>query len=112
MRGVGLLTDKPEHKIDFKAIFAAVRDNRDKLDACKRHLFNSEIPGIEGGVAAMFGRKMECVNCGGSMDLTAINHYVRGYEAHGGNGDDILPGWREEPNAGNGRRYFKGDADR
>lgn len=107
-----MLTDEPQGKVDFKAIFEAVRANRDKLDACRRHLFEGAVPGIEGGVGAMFGRKMECKACGGSMDLIAINHYVRGYEAHGGDGNDILPGWRDPGTPlGNERKFFRGDQE-
>lgn len=90
-------------------MFAAVRDNRDKLDACKRHRFPAEVPGIEGGVVGMFGQRIKCLNCHGSMDLIALNYYVRGFEAAGGNPNDVLPGWREEGGSSD-RRYFGGEA--
>lgn len=57
----------------------------------------------------MLGRKVQCKKCGGLMDLVHLNFYVRGFEAAGGNGNDILPGWKEEP--GNGRRFFKPPED-
>lgn len=56
------------------------------------------------------GIKLTCERCGGQLDLVAINHYVRGYEAAGGSGNDVVTGWREpEDNADGGkseRRYF------
>lgn len=97
---------KPE-PIDFGALMARVNENRRRLDACPRHLFPERVPGIEGGVGAMLGQKIRCKKCGGEMDLVALNYYVRGFEAAGGNGNDVLPGWKEEP--GNGRRYFKAE---
>ncbi len=30
------------------------------------------------------------------MDLVKLNFYVRGYEASGNSGNDILPGWKPE----------------
>lgn len=93
---------KPE-PIDFGALYAKVQENRRRLDGCPRHLFPAAVPGIEGGVAAMMGRKIECERCKGQMDLVALNFYIRGYEAAGKSGNDILPGWRsDEPQ----RRYF------
>jgi hypothetical protein len=88
--------------------YAAIEANRDKLDGCKRHRFPAEVPGIENGPGAMFGQKIRCLECGGAMDLVALNYYVRGYEAAGGNGNDVLPGWREEGTTSD-RRYFGED---
>ncbi len=103
---------KPEPKpIDFKAIFANVEANRQKLDACPRHLFNSEIPGIEGGVASMFGRKMECERCGGALDLVNIGYYIRGYEASGKSGNDIMPGWKPDKPTQPTRKFFREPSD-
>jgi hypothetical protein len=97
---------KPK-EIDFQAIFQRVEANRAKLDACPRHLFKSEIPGIEGGVGAMFGRKMHCERCNGEMDLVSINFYIRGYEAAGKSGNDIMPGWRPTEPAKPTRKFFR-----
>lgn len=99
-----------EPQLDLRSRIEQVRANRDKLDACPRHSFGANVPGIEGGVAAMFGQKVKCVKCGGEMDLVALNYYVRGYEAAGKSGNDILPNWREEE-PGNGRSYFNPDKD-
>jgi hypothetical protein len=99
-----------EPQIDMRGRLEAIRANRDRLDACPRHSFAYEVPGIEGGVAAMFGQKVKCLKCGGFMDLVALNYYIRGYEAAGKDGNDVLPGWREEK-PGNGRTYFKPPED-
>lgn len=87
-------------------LLAKIKANRDKLDACPGHRFSGEIPGIAEGSIGMLGQKIECLRCKGGMDLVALNYYVRGYEAAGGNGNDVLPGWREEQPT-NERRYFK-----
>lgn len=90
-------------KIDTKALMQKCRDNRDKLDACPRHFFP-----LPPGTGIALGVKLECERCGGQLDLVAINHYVRGYEAHGGSGNDIVTGWREpeEPVVKPERRFF------
>jgi hypothetical protein len=88
---------------DAKAVFQKCRDNRDRLDACPRHFF--PLPPSTG---IQLGVKLECERCGGKLDLVAINYYVRGYEAAGGDGNDIVSGWREPEAAGGNseRRYF------
>ncbi len=76
---------------DAKAAWKRICENRDKLDACPRHHF--EPLGLEG---IRLGAKATCTECGGEMDLTKLNFYIRGYEAAGKNGNDILPGWKPE----------------
>ncbi len=95
-------------EIDYGAIMARIKANRDKLDACPRHLF----PPIVGStnVAALFGKKIACTHCGGEIDMVAMNFYIRGYEAAGHSGNDILPGWKDD-NAEPRRKYFEGDRD-
>lgn len=90
--------------IDTKALMQKCRDNRDKLDACPRHFFP-----LPPSTPMYLGIKLTCERCDGQLDLVAINHYVRGYEAAGGSGNDIVTGWREPDNADGGkseRRYF------
>jgi hypothetical protein len=95
--------------IDYKALFAKVQANRDRLDACPRHFFKDLLV-----IPRQLGQKAECSVCKGELDLVAINYYVRGYEASGKSGNDIVPGWKEEP--GNepiktirARTFFKHD---
>lgn len=78
--------------IDYKALFERVRLNRDLLDACPRHHFPELAV-----VPRKLGQKTTCSVCTGQMDMVAINYYVRGYEAGGHSGNDIVPGWKEEP---------------
>ena len=80
---------KPE-PIDFSALYNKVRENRDRLDACPRHFFPDLIV-----KPRHLGQKAKCSVCGGEMDLIAINYYVRGFEAAGKSGNDIVPGWKE-----------------
>jgi len=65
--------------------------NRDKLDNCKKHRFNSE------GISLYVGVQLACTNCGGHMDAVQAFRYCQGYEAAGGNPNDIIDGFREEP---------------
>ena len=82
-----------------RELMEAAKANRDKLDNCPRHYF-PELGQI------VFGAKAVCKKCGGSMDLVAVNYYVRGYEAAGRSGNDIVPGWKpDEPPK---RKFFKG----
>lgn len=92
--------------IDFAALFARVNENRNRLDGCKRHLFAGDLPGIAGGVGAMIGQKVECIRCKGKIGLIELSFYIRGYEAAGKSGNDILPGWREPADDTPRRRYF------
>lgn len=72
--------------MDTKKILAEVKENTRKLDSCDRHLFNGErVP---------FGKKYTCLKCGGKLNGTDVLYYINGYEAAGGDCDDIYPGWR------------------
>ena len=87
----------------LKAKFEAAKANRDLLDNCPRHSFDA-IPISQ----IAFGGRATCKRCNGEMDLVALNYYVRGYEAAGKSGNDILPGWKEEqPGNVTTRRFFK-----
>lgn len=78
-------------------------ENRVRLDGCSRHRFE---PITDEQLTP--GNRIECKNCGGWMDLVGLNYYVRGYEAAGKNGNDILPNWKPEPEPPSTRRFFKG----
>lgn len=73
-------------KSDVKQIFEDVKANIAKLLACKRHRFTA-------GVRPAFGQKLTCQECGGTMGLMSAGEYIRGYEAAGGNADDVWPGY-------------------
>jgi len=95
-------------KMDAQDRFQRIKLNNDRLNSCQRHEFPNAIPGIENGVASMFGQKIKCIRCDGEADLLYVNAYIRGYEASGKSGNDIMRGWRDaEPK----RRFFKPDTD-
>lgn len=90
--------------------WAEISANNDMLNACPRHFFELSDEEIAEGVGGLFGKKLTCRRCNGSMRLTDINHYVRGFAAAGGNPNDVLPGWNndgKEPQST--RRFFRGD---
>lgn len=73
-------------KKESPSIMAEVKANRAKLDGCYRHLFDIPKP-------ITMGAKYHCQKCGGQTSLTDIGWYIRGYVAHGGDANDIVPGW-------------------
>lgn len=97
------MEDAGKPKVNFGEIYARVDENRKRLDACPRHLFEA-LPLDQ----VAFGGKIECKKCKGKLELLAVNQYIRGYEAAGKNGNDILPGWREvdDPAAPPKRKHF------
>lgn len=74
--------------IDTKAIWQQIKANSEKLRACKRHRFPAG--------PIKLGQRHTCLDCGGEIDGVALLHYVEGYEAAGGDGADIYPGFRGE----------------
>lgn len=68
-------------------LFEQIKANRRRLDAYPKHRFDLGEPPYR------FGEKATCQNCGGSMDLTDIGQYARGYAAAGGNPNDVVPNW-------------------
>lgn len=69
-------------------LYAEIRANQNRLDACKRHRFDLGDPPYE------FGMKVTCQNCGGEMDAIKAFVYVQGYEAAGGDPNDVIPNFR------------------
>lgn len=65
-----------------------IRANHAKRDACPRHLFLYE--------KLTFGQQMRCEHCRSTMQITDAGFYVKGYMAHGGNPDDVWPGWNDK----------------
>lgn len=75
--------------MDVKAIWEEVKDNQKKIRGCKRHDFGNA------GLVKI-GQKLTCKNCGGAMGLAEIGNYIRGYQAAGGSGTDIIADWQGE----------------
>lgn len=72
---------------DAKSLWEDVKANRRKIDECERHL-------VPGGTDIKLGQKHVCLNCRGALQLTDIGPYIQGYEAAGGQADDVWPGYR------------------
>jgi len=73
-----------------KERFLAIRFNRIKLDCCKQHKFNPvTLPLNPQG-------KVVCMNCEGYMDLGSANQYMRGFEAAGGDSNEVWADILEE----------------
>lgn len=70
---------------EFKSALAEIKENSRKLDSCSVHKFSGErMPP---------GNKHTCLNCGGIMKGENVLYYIKGYEANGGDCNDIYPGW-------------------
>lgn len=72
-----------------KSIWQEVQDNRKALDSCSLHQF-------EPPEELKLGDVYTCKNCGGKKRISDISDYIHGYEAAGGNANDIWPGWRKK----------------
>lgn len=68
-------------------IWKSVKENRAKLDACKRHNFTIN------NVPMELGAKVKCNVCGGWLELVRVKDYCRGYKAAGGNPNDVVEGF-------------------
>jgi len=75
---------------DTPSLLAAVQENYRRLNSCAKHQFAAR------GNNYRIGMKLTCQNCGGTMSLTDAGHYLRGYVAHGGQAQDIIPDWPEK----------------
>lgn len=74
-------------KNEHSQLFAFVKANRAKLDACARHRFEMGDPPYR------FGMKLTCTNCGGTIDAVQAFVYTQGYKAAGGDPNDVIPGY-------------------
>ncbi|UAG58633.1 hypothetical protein Guyu_038 [Pseudomonas phage Guyu] len=75
-------------KEDGPRIFEEIKANRAKLEACPKHHFNIGDPPYK------FGAKFTCTNCGGTMDAVQAFRYCQGYEAAGGDPNEVIEGFR------------------
>ncbi|EGR3070227.1 hypothetical protein DMW20_11740 [Vibrio parahaemolyticus] len=68
-----------------ESILKEIRQNTKKLNSCDVHKFHGEkLP---------FGNKYTCLKCGGEMKGHEVLWYITGYEAAGGDANDIYQGW-------------------
>ena len=68
-------------------ILKDVQANQQKLEQCPKHKFKTPQPPL------LLGMKLECIHCGGKLGLAGIGWYLRGYQAAGGDPNDIVEGW-------------------
>lgn len=71
--------------VEFKELLKEVRDNAARLDRCPRHEYEDK--------PIRLGDTPVCVKCQGTMALTNIGQYIRGYQAAGQDPEDIWPNW-------------------
>jgi hypothetical protein len=72
-------------RAEILSLWEEVKVNMAKLNACPRHRFTP--------VPVKLGDKFTCTVCGGVTGPTDLGNYIKGYRAHGGDADDIWPGW-------------------
>lgn len=68
-------------------LYLAIKANRQLLDECKQHNFG-ELPPLA------FRVMLACRNCGGHMDAVQATQYALGFEAAGGDPNQIIAGFR------------------
>ena len=66
--------------------FRKILLNKIKLDSCKVHHFAESFEKL------LDNNYMTCDNCGGEINYTQVNQYMRGYIAAGGNPSEV---WAE-----------------
>lgn len=66
-----------------------IRENRIRLDSCKRHLFdpNDEVKA---------GAKLICQSCKGKIDMLDAAEYIKGFKAAGGDPCLVWENWHTE----------------
>ena len=76
-------------QFETDTLLAKIKANSLKLEQCKKHSFD-----FPKGLALQFGEKLTCSNCGGTMDAVQAFRYCEGFEAAGGNPNEIIDGFR------------------
>lgn len=92
---------------DSQRRWAEAQANVERLNGCPRHHFVMTDEQVVAGPGALFGKKLTCHRCNGRMDMLGVNQYVRGYQAAGGNPNDILPGWNDDRTTETPRKFFR-----
>lgn len=68
-----------------RKIWAEVTVNRLALEGCSQHQFASG--------PVQIGQRVQCLKCGGQLRLSDLGQYIQGWQARGGDPNDIFPGW-------------------
>lgn len=69
-------------------MFAEVKANRERLEACTGHRFPGGRPKL--------GERQTCRVCGGSMSLSSIHDYMQGWRQAGGDVNLVWPSADDE----------------
>lgn len=72
---------------DRKKLWEEVKANSRRWRSCDVHRFEPTEP-------YRFGQRHTCVKCGGTKPMIEIMYYLDGYEAAGGDPNDVMPGYR------------------
>lgn len=75
-------------RADMRKLWLEVKANSQKLNSCPKHRYH-------GNEHVKLGMRVTCLECGGQMQTADLASYIRGYEAAGGDANDIWPGWRD-----------------
>lgn len=75
--------------IDGKSLWEQVKANSKRLNECPRHSFDE--------TEVRLGQKLTCKCCGGTMSLTDIGNYIKGFEAAGGFASTVWPAFANSP---------------
>lgn len=78
------MTGTMNGRLSVAQIWDQVKANSTRLQECKLHHFTGR---------PATGIKWRCTRCDGEMSGSDVLWYIRGYEAHGGQADDVVPGW-------------------
>lgn len=69
---------------EVRGIWEKAKANDAIVRGCPRHRFSGE---------AVIGKRKPCDACGGTLSLSDIGNYIRGYKAAGADPNDIWPGY-------------------
>lgn len=74
-------------RYDSRVLMQMAKDNNAKLDGCVKHHFDVKPP-------YKLGQKFTCFNCGGEMDALQAFRYCQGFEAAGGNPNEVIANFK------------------
>lgn len=74
---------------EAKGLMAEIKENRRKLNACPKHLFD-DVGALPPGGGTAWRKRRCCANCGGFMEDKDIVQYARGYMAAGRDPDEVM----------------------
>lgn len=73
----------PISKTNVSRMFAKVKENRERLEACTGHRFPGGRPKL--------GERQTCQVCQGTMSLSSIHDYMQGWKHAGRDVNEVWP---------------------